>query len=181
MPASESDRALVERIRRGDHEAVSSWLVDLCGGDIEYLSRFYNFPDLLGALYLAAIKTLASWNGTASLRTWTRSVAVNVCLQNIRNEKRQMLLAASTYEVAGSSDGLRKAGAEDLLDLPATREAFDRAMEALTPRERTVIHMNYFLGVPLSKIGEHLEESAANTYQIHKRAKEKLRQNWFPQ
>jgi RNA polymerase sigma factor (sigma-70 family) len=184
---SESNRVLVERILRGDREAVATWLVDLCGDDVAYLSRFYKFADLPGELCITMtrnnFKTLRSWKGDASLRHWTRVVAINLCLQNLRTERRQMLLTASKYDPEGRkpSDRPCESGADDVLDLPSTQEAFEQAMKALTARERTVIHMHYFLGVPLSGIAEHLGESSANIHQIHKRAKDKLRRNWTPQ
>ena len=88
-----ADRQTFDRICLDDVEAVIELLVGQCGRGLKYLERQFEYPDLLGDLYLHlkedGWRRLRTWLRQSSLRHWTHQVAVRLCLAKVRADKRR--------------------------------------------------------------------------------------------
>ena len=79
---------------------------------------------------------------------------------------------------AGSTAGLAEDAASPLDDVVARREneALHRAVAALPEREREIIQMRYFQGMPSKAIAQAMGLSEARISQLHARATSRLRE-----
>ena len=79
---------------------------------------------------------------------------------------------------AGSTAGLAEDAASPLDDVVARREneALHRAVAALPEREREIIQMRYFQGLPSKAIAQAMGLSEARISQLHARATSRLRE-----
>ena len=79
---------------------------------------------------------------------------------------------------AGSTAGLAEEGASPLDDVLARREneALHKAVDALPEREREIIRMRYFQGMPSKAIAQAMGLSEARISQLHARGVSRLKE-----
>ena len=156
--ATDCGSALVERARRGDVEAfdelyrvhrnrVYTLCVDLCG-DRELAE------DLLQETFVRVWRGLRGFGGRSSFATWVHRIAVNVCRDAVRRQRRQ------------AEEGSRSPN-------PDT-ETVDRvriALARLKPPYRAALALRYTLGLSYDEIGETLGWSLAKVKVTIHRAK----------
>lgn len=91
---------------------------------------------------------IADYRGRGDLRGWLRVVAVREALQILRARKREAPISADLAE------RIDDRGADLLPDeRRAYREAFDRALATLTPRERNLLKQQYVYGATIDELG----------------------------
>jgi RNA polymerase sigma-70 factor, ECF subfamily len=91
-----------------------------------YLGRGSDVDDLVQDTYLRALRSLARYEGRASLRTWMLSIARRVCADAVRTARRRRrldALFAREHAVADPGDRVAYALLIDGL-MPERREAF---------------------------------------------------------
>jgi RNA polymerase sigma factor (sigma-70 family) len=63
----------------------------------------------------------------------------------------------------------------EALDAKRTAQSLNQALDAVSSRDRLVLHLHYFRGMPVREIGRLLGVSDARVSQIHHRALERIR------
>lgn len=91
---------------------------------------------------------IADYRGRGALRGWLRVVAVREALQLLRARKREAPISA---DLADRIDD-RPADLSPA-EQRAYREAFDRALASLTPRERNLLRQQYIYGATIDELG----------------------------
>ena len=101
---------------------------------------------------LAAYQRLQDFDGQrASFAVWLRRIAFNTATHHLRSHRQTFIsMEESLDRISATSDAaldsLLSEGDSDL------RELLDRALELLRPEERTLLHLFYTDGRPLSEI-----------------------------
>jgi RNA polymerase sigma-70 factor, ECF subfamily len=147
-----AQREVVERARRGDHDAFA----ELAGAAITRL-------DAVARLILrdrelardAVQETLVrAWRDLPGLRdpdrfdAWLHRLTVHACLDLTRRRRRRV----AEVEL----EPILEIGSPDQTDLLALRDQLDRALARLEPEQRAVVVLRYWLDLPLPEAAEAL-------------------------
>ncbi len=175
-PLVRDEAELIRAAQRGDHEAfedlVRSYDQNVLRLAYHLLRSEEDARDIFQEAFLRVHRNLDSFRFDCSFHTWLYRIVTNLCLDQLR-KKRVRREESSAVE---TEDGVRdrlltvaetNAGSDPQRQLVSTqvRERVEKALQGLTPRERTVFQMRHHEGMRLRAIGEMLgttEEAAKN-------------------
>ena len=141
-------RGLVVRARRGDHDAFTA-LVDLTIARLDSAARLIlRDPELARDAVQESL--IRAWRDLPGLRdpdrfdAWLHRLTVHACLDLARRRRRRVIeVELEQIDMPSSSDF--SGGVDD-------RELLGLALQRLDPRQRAVIVLHYYLGMPLSEV-----------------------------
>jgi DNA-directed RNA polymerase specialized sigma24 family protein len=173
VKAASEDREIVRRILDGDEESIELLLIEKCGRTIEYLARRYSCGDLLAQLYLLLSeqdwRRLRSWSGDGSLAGWVRSVAVRICLGEVKGNRR---LDSLTEGVEPKDERQTPARLHRSIDVGLMMDSIGCLKSGM---ERAVLILCELEGWNAADAAKLLGITVANVYTINFRAKANLR------
>jgi RNA polymerase sigma-70 factor (ECF subfamily) len=148
-------RGLVERARRGDHDAFTA-LVDLTVTRLDQVARLIlRDPELARDGVQETL--IRVWRDLPGLRdpdrfdAWVHRLLVNACLDLARRRRRRVMEVEITAITATNTPSVSD-GAGSFAD----RELLDGALRRLDPPHRAVVVLHYFLGMPLPEVAATL-------------------------
>lgn len=138
-------RDLVERARKGDHDAFTA-LAGATMGRLEAAAMLIlRDPDRADeAVQMTMVRC---WRDLPTLRdperfeAWLHRLFLNACRDELRKVKRRRI-EVTLPEINQLSVG-------DSQSLTADRDHLARGMRRLDPEQRTIIVLHYYLGLPL--------------------------------
>lgn len=146
-------RRLVEQARRGDHNAFA----ELARASVVRLDQAARLilrdPDFARDAVQDAL--IRAWRDLPSLRepdrfdAWLRRLTVNACLDQVRRRRRRVVEVELLPTHAPPSP--------DPSSAQADRDQVDQALKGLEERDRAVVVLHYFFGMPLSDVATTLE------------------------
>jgi RNA polymerase sigma-70 factor (ECF subfamily) len=150
--ATVDQRGLVERARRGEHDAFTD-LIDARLARLDAAARLI-LRD--GELARDAVQEalIRAWRDLPGLRdpdrfdAWLQRLLANACLDLVRRRKRRVIEVALSPIDAPSTVDI----ATDLAD----RQLVDQALAGLSPGHRAVVALHYLLGLPLPEVAAAL-------------------------
>jgi RNA polymerase sigma-70 factor (ECF subfamily) len=145
-------RALIERARKGDHDAFAALL------DVR-LARLDGAARLIlrdGELARDAVQEalIRAWRDLPGLRdperfdAWLHRLIVNACLDLVRRRNRRVIEVELTPIDAPVT--------RDVAGALADRQLLDEALAGLQPGHRAVVALHYLLGMPLPEVAQTL-------------------------
>ena len=145
-------RDLVERAKRGDHDAFAV----LVGATIARLDAAARLILRDPELARDAVQEgyVRAWRGMAALRdadrfeAWLRRLVVHSCIDVTRRRRRRPMEVELT-----AIDG---PATSDVAATIADREQLDQALRRLDPEWRAVVVLHYYLGMPLPDVAAAL-------------------------
>src|SRR5438552_13200003 len=183
----DSDAALVKRARGGDHDAFRV-LVERHSQALFRLAyrmtgNEHDAEDMVQETFLRAHRQLGRFESRSSLSTWLHRIAANCSLDLLRKRQRR----AEEDRAVDLESG--EAGAAVLSHEPApdqqlyhaeVQQRVERAMDQLTPMERTAFVLRHFEGRSIEEIGTVLGAGPSATKQSIFRAVQKMRRALKP-
>ena len=143
-------RQLVERARRGDHDAFAL-LVEGSVARLDTAARLIiRDPELARDAVQDAL--FRAWRDLRSLRdpdrfsAWLHRLTVNACLDQARRRRRRPIEVEVT--------DLQPLVAADVTDAMGDRELVNAVLLRLDERDRSIIVLHYYLGLPLREVAE---------------------------
>lgn len=161
MPST--DEELVTRSMGGDldsfNQLVLRWERPIYALAYRVIGREEDARDVCQETFLRAFRALNGFKGQAKFSSWLYRIALNLCRDWIRRERRQPIAQApegvDIIELAGESTP-----AESIEDLVARREigrAVARAMAELPDEQRTAIILKEYHGLTFQEIADMLD------------------------
>ena len=145
-------RALVERARRGDHDAFAG-LVDGSLARLDAAARLIvRDPELARDAVQDGL--IRAWRDLPGIRdpgrfdAWLHRLIVNACLDLLRRRRRRAMEVELTP--------LHSPVASDPSGALVDREEVDAALRRLDPGHRAVVALHYLLGMPLAEVASAL-------------------------
>jgi RNA polymerase sigma-70 factor (ECF subfamily) len=145
-------RGLVERARRGDHEAFAE-LLDVRLARLDAAARLI-VRDAELARDAVQEAMIRAWRDLPGLRdpdrfdAWLQRLLANACLDLVRRRKRRVIEVELTPIDAPS--------AHDFAGGLADRQMLETALGGLAPGHRAVVALHYLLGMPLPEVATSL-------------------------
>jgi RNA polymerase sigma-70 factor (ECF subfamily) len=150
---AERDAALVARFRAGDRGAFDE-LVRRYQRPLYYLALRYvrieaDAKDLAQRTFIKVLGALPGFRADSSFRTWLYRIAINLCLNHLRDRKREEVRA----ELGEALPAPQTSGEGALID----RERGARLREAiaeLPPKQRMVLELRIYDELPFREVAE---------------------------
>jgi RNA polymerase sigma-70 factor (ECF subfamily) len=145
-------RELVERARRGDHDAFAT----LAGAAISRLdsAAWLILRDAEQAKDAVQNTLLRAWRDLPTLRdperfdAWLHQLLVHACLDEARRLRRHRLDVELTP--------IHSPALDDMTSAIADREQHERGVDRLTPELRAVLVLHHYLDLPLPAVAATL-------------------------
>lgn len=146
-------RDLVERARRGDHDAFA----ELAGAAISRLdaTAWLMLRDTDRAMDAVQNALVRAWRDLPTLRdpdrfdAWLHRLLVNACIDEIRRVRR-------LHVDVDVTDLTNLPFTADAASAIADRDQLERGFRRLEPDERAVIVLHHYLDLPLTEVAETL-------------------------
>jgi RNA polymerase sigma-70 factor (ECF subfamily) len=141
-------RDLVERARKGDHDAFAVLLrgvvIRLDAAARLILRDRELAQDAVQDAMVRAWRDLPSLRDPDKFDAWVRQLTVHACIDVVRKRKRR------TIEV--ELDPLDLLPVADMTRAIAQRDLVERALSVLEPEWRAVVVLHFYLGMPLHEV-----------------------------
>jgi RNA polymerase sigma-70 factor (ECF subfamily) len=164
-------RGLVERAKRGDHDAFAVLAGDAANRLLAASRLILRDPELARDATQDAL--VRAWRDLPSLRdadrfdAWLHRLTVNACLDLARRRRRRPIeVEIGTFEEQPMADHAAAVADRDLLD---------QALRRLGPDGRAVVVLHYYLGLPLSEVAATLRIPAGTAKSRLNRSLELMR------
>jgi RNA polymerase sigma-70 factor, ECF subfamily len=150
---AERDAALIERYRTGDRSAFDE-LVRRYQRPLYYLALRYvrveaDAKDLAQRAMVKAYGALAGFRADSSFRTWLYRIAINLCLNHLRDRKREEMRPELGEAMAAPAAG----GERALIDRERG-ELLRDAIAELPPKQRMVLELRVYDELPFREVAE---------------------------
>jgi RNA polymerase sigma-70 factor (ECF subfamily) len=155
-----TDEELVARSIRGDAESFNQlilrWERPIYALAYRTIGREEDARDVCQETFLRAFRALPGFRGQAKFSSWLYRIALNLCRDWIRRERRSPLVQASDdadlVEMAAAGDAV-----ESIEELAARRDLaahVERAMAKLPEEQRTAIVLKEYHGLTFQEIAD---------------------------
>jgi RNA polymerase sigma-70 factor (ECF subfamily) len=172
---------LLERSRRGDHEAYGRLIRSY--QDLVYglVSRMVRDPELAEELtqdaFLKAFRNLSAFRGEAKFSTWLYRITVNLCrdhLGSLASRRRNRELSLDSPELGGLEPAAGLAGPDQEMEAGETAADFQAGLDGLAPMYREAFLLRHQEGLDYQEIAGVLEITVSNAKVRVHRAREML-------
>lgn len=174
------EKELVERFQNGEQEAFNE-LVNRYHGKIynlvyKYVPNSETAKDLSQEIFIKAYRALPNFKRQSAFYSWLYRIAVNLCIDFIRQQKRGQTLSFEDLS-AGNND---EPAFNDVSPLPPDQietkelgQIIGQAVQQLPPKQQHVFNLRYHDGLQLKEIAAQLDRSEgtikAHLHHAHKR------------
>jgi RNA polymerase sigma-70 factor (ECF subfamily) len=158
-----TDEELVARSRGGDldsfNQLVLRWERPIYALAYRVIGREEDARDVAQETFLRAYRALGGFKGQAKFSSWLYRIALNLCRDWIRRERRAPVMQApegvDIIELAG--EATPSESIEDLVTRRQLGRAVGKAMSLLPEEQRTAIIMKEYHGLTFQEIADLLD------------------------
>ena len=159
------DRAKTRALLEEHHAAAWGWALCCCSGDREMAE------DILHDVYLKILEAKAPFAGRSSFQTWLFSIIRRTAFKN-RTQVVRRLEKLTSRIWASSTSG---AEIEEGMYRSEVRRKLDAALEALSRRQREVLHLVFYQEMTVEDAAEVMQVSVGSARTHYHRGKDRLR------
>jgi RNA polymerase sigma-70 factor (ECF subfamily) len=167
-PAAAIDSALVARYRAGDRSAfdeiVRRYQKPIYYVALRYLKVEADAADITQRTFVKVYGAIGRFRAESTFRTWIYRIAINLCLNQLRDRRREELRGPRDEEVAAEP------GEEVSFDAELTAqergERLRAAIAELPPKQRMVLELRIYDELPFREVAE-LVGSSENAAKVN--------------
>ena len=179
-PPPTDENELVERFQNGEKEVFNELV-------IKYQGKIYNLVykyvpnsetarDLSQEIFIKAFRALPHFKRQSAFYSWLYRIAINLCIDFIRQQKRGQTLSFEDLATGGTDP----VAFNDVSPLPPDQletkelgQIIGKAVQQLPPKQQRVFNLRYHDGLQLKEIAAQLDRSEgtikAHLHHAHKR------------
>jgi RNA polymerase sigma-70 factor, ECF subfamily len=150
------ETALVERARRGDHDAFAILVDGRLGATfriaLAILGNEADARDATQEIFLRAWRNLPELRDSDRFSAWFGRIVVNTCRTALRGRRRRIVREISVDALPGGGDDLASAASPHDVRT-ADLDVLERALDRLSVADRTLLALHHFEHLPLADIG----------------------------
>ena len=170
---SDADAEAVSRVLDGDSAAFAllvrrhkRGIYVLC---LRYLRSEEDAADLSQRVFLRAYEKLGTFRRQASCRTWIYRIAVNLCLNAIRDRARRPTVPLEVHDAAVP------ASQEGHAELTRQRQLLRDAVDQLPPKQRSCVILRVYHDLAFAEVAEILQSSVGSVKVNYHHAMKRLK------
>ena len=177
------EQVLVKRMQQGDMSAFRE-LVERYKKNIYYLAHdltgnHHDAEDLSQEVFIKAFRSMNKFRGDAKLISWLYRITVNTAISQKRKKSvSKMQLQENFEESINESDQINDSefsrNPEKKAESGLMRNHLERAIEKLTPREKSIFVLRHYNDLPQKEIAEILKINLGTVKSMLFRAIKKL-------
>ena len=179
-PLPTDDKELVERFQNGEKEVFNE-LVTRYQGKIynlvyKYVSNSETAKDLSQEIFIKAFRALPHFKRQSAFYSWLYRIAVNLCIDFIRQQKRGQILSFEDLPTGGKDEVVLNDVSPlppDQIEMKELGQIIGQAVQQLPPKQQHVFNLRYHDGLQLKEIAAQLDRSEgtikAHLHHAHKR------------
>ncbi len=169
-------------MQQGDMSAFRE-LVERYKKNIYYLAHdltrnHHDAEDLSQEVFIKAFRSMQNFRGDAKLSSWLYRITVNTAISQKRKKSvSNMQLQENFDECVNESEQNNKSfsrNPEKLAEAGLMRDHLERAIQKLTPRERSIFVLRHYNDLPQKEIAEILKINVGTVKSMLFRAIKKL-------
>lgn len=182
-PMDAAETIALDRAQEGDAEAFQV-LVEQHSRQIFQLAyrmtgNEADADDVVQETFLRAYRRIGDYDSRARFSSWIHRIAANYAIDLLRRRRRWRWTTVDPVERVAPLE-TPDAGPERSARSREIRERIERALEALTPKERVAFTLRHYEGLSIEEIGRVLGTRTNSTKNHVFRAVRKLRRRLAP-
>jgi RNA polymerase sigma-70 factor (ECF subfamily) len=174
------EKELVERFQNGEKEVFNELVIKYQGKIYnlvyKYVSNSETARDLSQEIFIKAYRALPHFKRQSAFYSWLYRIAINLCIDFIRQQKRGQTLSFEDLATGGNDEVVFN----DINPLPPDQvearelgRIIGKAVQQLPPKQQRVFNLRYHGGLQLKEIAAELDRSEgtikAHLHHAHKR------------
>jgi RNA polymerase sigma-70 factor (ECF subfamily) len=164
VTAADPDRELVDRFQAGERAAFDALVRRHQKGMwrliLRYVKRDADAADVTQLAFVRAFRGLASFRGTATVRSWLYRIAINCALSWLRDHRREQ--PSELTDDAATVNNL----APEAISAGDDRAWLRQAIDQLPPKQKLVLELRVFDDLSFKEVAE-LAECSENTAKVN--------------
>ena len=174
------EKELVERFQNGEKDVFNELVIKYQGKIYnlvyKYVSNSETARDLSQEIFIKAFRALPRFKRQSAFYSWLYRIAINLCIDFIRQQKRGQTLSFEDLTTGGNDEMVFN----DVSPLPPDQveakelgHIIGKAVKQLPPKQQRVFNLRYHDGLQLKEIAAQLDRSEgtikAHLHHAHKR------------
>ena len=177
------ERTLITRCLSGEKKAFEPLVKRYSPRVFRIVHRFFSdrlvIEDISQEVFLKAYTSLSTYRQESPFENWLSKIAVNMCYQHLRTQRRDRLSFESDFTgqdislLQGISDGTIWSDTKDSAKRLIFRNLIEKIMQHLSAKEKLVLILSEVEGMSTQEIAAQMEISSINVKVIKFRARKR--------
>ena len=177
------ERTLITRCLSGEKKAFEPLVKRYSPRVFRIVHRFFSdrlvIEDIAQEVFLKAYTSLSTYRQESPFESWLSKIAVNMCYQHLRTQRRDRLSFESDFTgqdislLQGISDGTIWSDTKDSAKRLIFRDLIEKIMQHLSAKEKLVLILSEVEGMSTQEIAAQMEISSINVKVIKFRARKR--------
>ena len=177
------ERTLITRCLSGEKKAFEPLVKRYSPRVFRIVHRFFSdrlvIEDIAQEVFLKAYTSLSTYRQESPFENWLSKIAVNMCYQHLRTQRRDRLSFESDFTgqdislLQGISDGTIWSDTKDSAKRLIFRNLIEKIMQHLSAKEKLVLILSEVEGMSTQEIAAQMEISSINVKVIKFRARKR--------
>ena len=174
------EKELVERFQNGEKDVFNELVIKYQGKIYnlvyKYVSNSETARDLSQEIFIKAFRALPRFKRQSAFYSWLYRIAINLCIDFIRQQKRGQTLSFEDLTTGGNDEMVFNDASPlppDQVEAKELGHIIGKAVEQLPPKQQRVFNLRYHHGLQLKEIAAQLDRSEgtikAHLHHAHKR------------